>query len=236
MTVLRHLSEDALQNIESNTAPFMRISKPAMNAHQSQSLLSRRNISLPCRHSRRRSVSWRRIVPRRRPFSPMVQRQLKIVVILRRALTSSSSDVSLVSLNDGAVVLPLRFPGVVAHVWVALSCRLAHVGVDSFLPGAREPPPEDYKADSDYSTEHTDGDGPAWRTHRVWCLSLVFISGLRRTGCGVECGVVELNGGERDFVWRLRDTMMLSLSCPIDVSDLSTCNLGAAGCLLCIRR
>jgi hypothetical protein len=196
MTVFGHLSEDALQKIESNiTVPFMKLSEPVMAAHQSQSLLSRRDISLPRSHSRRRSVSWRRIVPRRRPFSPMVQRQLKIVVILRRALASSPSDISLVSLNNGTIVLPLRFPGVVAYVWVTLSRRFAHVGIDSFLPGAREPPPEDYKADSDDSTENADGDGPAWRTHCVWCLLLVFISRLGRTGCGAECGVVESNGG-----------------------------------------
>jgi hypothetical protein len=38
--------------------------------------------------------------------------------------------------------------------------------------------------------------------------------------CGVEWW------GE--FVGRLRETMMLSLSCPVDVSDLSTCSLGVA--------
>jgi hypothetical protein len=57
----------------------------------------------------------------------MVQRQLKIVVVRRRTLTSSSRDVSLVSLNDGTVVLPLRFPGVAAHIWIALSRRFSHV-------------------------------------------------------------------------------------------------------------
>jgi hypothetical protein len=125
----------------------------------------------------------------------MVQRQLKIVVILRRALTSSPSDISLVSLNDGTVVLPLRFPGVAAHVWVTLSRRFAYVAIDSFLPGAREPPPEDYEADGYYSTENSNGDGPAWRTHCVWCLFLVFVSGLG--GLSAECGVVEANGGGR---------------------------------------
>lgn len=93
---------------------------------------------------------------------PPIQRQLKIRIIRRRRLTPLPRNFPRVFLDDRAIALPLQFSHVVVDAWHVCSGVFAVVGVDAFLPGAREPPPEDYEAYGDEAAEDADGDCPDW--------------------------------------------------------------------------
>ena len=124
----------------------------------------------------------------------IVQRQLKIQVVRRRSFSPLPRDLPRVSLDDRAIALPLKFAHVVGDAWLARSGVFAFVGVDAFLPGAWEPPPEYYEADGDEAGEDAYWDCPDW-CHccclcglSVACLGSMLLPVERKAGSGVWCG------------------------------------------------
>ena len=104
---------------------------------------------------------------------PPIQRQLNISIIRRRRLAPLPRNLPRVLFNDRAVALPMEFSRVGVGAWLTRSGDLVVVGVGAFLPGAREPPPEDYEACDDEAAETADGNGPDW----CHCCGLLFVMG-----------------------------------------------------------
>ena len=159
-----------------------------MNRNRHRRLLVR-HMSLPSRHGRLCSIyRWRRSV---HWLPSIIQRKLKVRVVSRRGLSSLPCNLPRVPFDDRAIALPMELSHVAVDAWLACSGIIALIGVDAFLPGAREPPPEDYEACDDEAAETADGYSPDWCHCRYGStMGLVL---------GVDL-VVGRRGGERSLV------------------------------------
>ena len=171
-----------------------------MNCNRHQRLLVR-HMSLPSSHGRLCSIyRWRRSV---HWLPSIIQRKLKVRVVSRRGLSSLPCNLPRVPFDDRAIALPMKLSHVVVDAWLACSRIIALIGVDAFLPGAREPPPKHYEACDDEAAETADGDCPDW-CHcccgSIWVLfwGLIWLWS-EEAGSGVWRGAEEWGANSREL-------------------------------------
>jgi hypothetical protein len=91
---------------------------------------------------------------------------------------------------------------VAVDAWLACSGIIALIGVDAFLPGAREPPPENYEACDDEAAETADGYSPDW-CHCCYGFYMGLVLGID-LGCGAKRRGAEFDAELKNGVWRWR--------------------------------
>lgn len=192
-----------------------------MNRNRHQRLLVR-HMSLPSSHGWLRSIyRWWRSV---HWLPSIIQRQLKVRIVSRCGLSSLPCNLPRVPFDDRAIALPMELSHVIVDAWLACSGIIALIGVDAFLPGAREPPPEHYEACDDEAAETADGNCPDW-CHcccgSIWVLfwGLIWLWS-EEAGSGVWCGAEE---------WGVE--MESATSRQLGVFSSSLSSVDACGCL-----